>query len=68
MKINIPIFILGLLVIIIPIIGFPQFYEQIILALIGLVIIILVSSVKIIGKVKDRNLTEKQTVETLKGE
>lgn len=55
MKIHPPIFILGLLVIIVPIIGLPQFYEQIVLAVVGLAIIILISSVKIIKNLNNKN-------------
>jgi hypothetical protein len=55
MKIHAPIFILGLLVFITPIIGLPQIYEQIILAAYGLAIMILVSTIKIVEDVKNKN-------------
>ena len=43
MKIHTLIFILGLLVFVTPIIGFPKIYEQIILAFFGLAVMILIS-------------------------
>ncbi len=58
MKIHPPIFILGFFVILVPIIGLPQIYEQVILAVIGLAIVILVSSPKIISKAKNKKQIE----------
>jgi hypothetical protein len=55
MKIHTPIFILGLLVFVTPIIGLPQLYEQIILAAFGVAIMILVSSINIINNIKSKN-------------
>ena len=61
MKIHTPIFILGLLVFITPIIGLPQFYEQIVFAIYGIAIMVLVSSVKFLSnskKTKTENSSE----------
>lgn len=55
MKIHTPIFILGLLVFITPIIGLPQLYEQIILAVYGIAIMILVSTIKVVSSHKKKN-------------
>jgi len=55
MRIHTPIFILGLLVFVTPIIGLPQLYEQIILAAFGVAIMILVSSINIINNIKSKN-------------
>jgi len=44
MKIHTPIFIIGLLVFITPAVGLPQIYEQIIMAVYGIAIMILVSA------------------------
>jgi len=62
MKIHTPIFILGLLVFITPIIGLPQIYEQIILAAYGIAIMILVSTINIVKRVKDKKETFKETI------
>ena len=61
MKIHTPIFILGLLVFITPIIGLPEFYEQIIFAIYGIAIMVLVASVKFLSnskKTKTENSSE----------
>jgi len=58
MKIHTPLFILGLLVFITPVIGLPQIYEQIILAAYGIAIMILVSTPKIISKAKNKKQIE----------
>ncbi len=64
MKIHTLIFILGLLVFITPVIGLPQIYEQIILAVYGIIIMILVFVAKIVKSTKDKkeayrkNITE----------
>jgi hypothetical protein len=44
MKIHTPIFILGLLVFITPILGLPQLYEKIIFAAYGIAIMLLISN------------------------
>jgi hypothetical protein len=62
MKIHTPVFILGLLVFITPIIGLPQIYEQIILAAYGIAIMILVSAVKVVKSTKDKKETFKETL------
>ena len=62
MKIHTPIFILGLLVFITPVIGLPQIYEQIILAAYGIAIMILVSAIKIVKSTKDKKETYKKTL------
>jgi len=62
MKIHPPIFVLALLIIIIPIIGLPQIYEQIILAILGLAIIILVSSIRLFGGLKNKNKISNEPV------
>ena len=58
MKIRTPIFILGLLVFVTPIIGLPQFYEQIILAAYGLTIMILVSIPVVFASLKHKTKIE----------
>jgi len=58
MKIHTPLFVLGLLVFVTPIIGLPQLYEQIILAAFGVAIMLLVSSVGIMTKLKTQNKIE----------
>jgi uncharacterized membrane protein YuzA (DUF378 family) len=44
MKMHTPIFILGLLVFITPILGLPQMYEQILFAVYGIAIMLLISN------------------------
>ncbi len=61
MKIHTPIFILGLLVFITPIIGLPQLYEQIILAAYGIAIMILVSTIKVVSSFHDKNIKESKS-------
>jgi len=58
MKIHTPLFVLGLLVLVTPIVGLPQLYEQIILAAFGVAIMLLVSSVRIMAKLKDKTQNE----------
>jgi hypothetical protein len=63
MKIHTPIFIIGLLVFITPVIGLPQLYEQIILAAYGIAIMILVSTIKLTaGKKRIENNNDKEEI------
>ena len=52
MKTHTPIFIIGLLVFVTPILGLPQIYEQIILGAYGLAIMIIISTNSLTNKIK----------------
>lgn len=53
MKMHTPLFIIGLLVLITPAVGFPGPYEEIILGAYGLAIMIIVSATKFSNAKKD---------------
>jgi len=64
MKMHTPIFIIGLLVLVTPLIGLPQTYEQIILGAYGIAILLLTSNLSFIKR-KIENYKKTEQTETI---
>jgi len=64
MNMHKPIFIIVLLVLVTPLVGLPQTYEQIILGAYGIAILILTSNLSFI-KIKKENKIEHDQTETI---
>lgn len=62
MKIHTPIFILGLLVFVTPIIGLPQLYEQIILGAYGVAIMVLVSTIHAVANFREKKNSSNEVI------